>query len=161
MPACIARTVISCQPWLSKHQQHAVMRISISSLHALLLMACVLTDSLCGQTSLTSGTVCWSSCMVTYSSWLLLFLQPSSRSFSHQKNTRFASIRSMASGNGAAAGSELAVLGGGCFWCLEACYQQLKGVSKVVSGYAGGHVDNPTYEQVGSSTENSSCQQVG
>lgn len=45
-------------------------------------------------------------------------------------------------------GEELAVLGGGCFWCLEACYQQLKGVSKVVSGYAGGHVDNPTYEQV-------------
>jgi hypothetical protein len=32
--------------------------------------------------------------------------------------------------------------------CLEACYQQLKGVSKVVSGYAGGHVKNPTYEQV-------------
>ena len=46
------------------------------------------------------------------------------------------------------AGSEVAVLGGGCFWCLEACYQQLRGVSKVVSGYAGGHVDNPTYEQV-------------
>jgi peptide-methionine (S)-S-oxide reductase len=45
-------------------------------------------------------------------------------------------------------GQELAVLGGGCFWCLEACYQQLKGVSKVVSGYAGGHVDNPTYQQV-------------
>lgn len=39
--------------------------------------------------------------------------------------------------------------GGGCFWCLEACYQQLKGVSKVVSGYAGGHVENPTYRQVG------------
>eukprot|EP00775_Hariotina_reticulata_P010670 gene10670-10829_t len=46
------------------------------------------------------------------------------------------------------AGQAVAVLGGGCFWCLEACYQQLKGVSKVVSGYAGGHVDNPTYEQV-------------
>jgi hypothetical protein len=36
----------------------------------------------------------------------------------------------------------------GCFWCLEACYQQLKGVSSVVSGYAGGHVENPTYRQV-------------
>lgn len=36
----------------------------------------------------------------------------------------------------------------GCFWCLEACYQQLKGVSSVVSGYAGGHVENPTYSQV-------------
>jgi peptide-methionine (S)-S-oxide reductase len=44
--------------------------------------------------------------------------------------------------------SETAVLGGGCFWCLEAVYQQLKGVSHVESGYTGGHVDNPTYEQV-------------
>jgi peptide-methionine (S)-S-oxide reductase len=42
----------------------------------------------------------------------------------------------------------LATLGGGCFWCLEAVYQQLDGVEKVVSGYAGGHVENPTYEQV-------------
>ncbi len=43
---------------------------------------------------------------------------------------------------------ELATLGGGCFWCLEAVYVELKGVEKVVSGYAGGHVDDPTYEQV-------------
>ncbi|MFP4322974.1 MAG: peptide-methionine (S)-S-oxide reductase MsrA [Anaerolineales bacterium] len=43
---------------------------------------------------------------------------------------------------------EIATLGGGCFWCLEAVYQQLQGVEKVVSGYAGGHVPNPTYEQV-------------
>ena len=43
---------------------------------------------------------------------------------------------------------EKATLGGGCFWCLEAVYQELRGVSEVVSGYAGGHVDNPTYEQV-------------
>jgi peptide-methionine (S)-S-oxide reductase len=41
-----------------------------------------------------------------------------------------------------------ATLGGGCFWCLEAVYQQLEGVTRVVSGYAGGHVENPTYEQV-------------
>jgi peptide-methionine (S)-S-oxide reductase len=41
-----------------------------------------------------------------------------------------------------------ATLGGGCFWCLEAVYQELDGVSKVVSGYTGGHVPNPTYEQV-------------
>jgi peptide-methionine (S)-S-oxide reductase len=39
-------------------------------------------------------------------------------------------------------------LGGGCFWCLEAVYQQLKGVHGVKSGYAGGHVDNPTYREV-------------
>lgn len=43
---------------------------------------------------------------------------------------------------------EVATLGGGCFWCLEAVYDQLKGVSQVVSGYTGGHVVNPTYEQV-------------
>lgn len=44
--------------------------------------------------------------------------------------------------------SETATIGGGCFWCLEAVYQELPGVSKVVSGYAGGMVANPTYEQV-------------
>jgi peptide-methionine (S)-S-oxide reductase len=41
-----------------------------------------------------------------------------------------------------------ALLGGGCFWCLEAVYQELRGVEKIVSGYSGGHVANPTYEQV-------------
>ena len=44
--------------------------------------------------------------------------------------------------------SEVATLGGGCFWCLEAVYDELKGVTDVVSGYSGGHVQNPTYEQV-------------
>lgn len=44
--------------------------------------------------------------------------------------------------------SALATLGGGCFWCLEAVYDQLRGVAAVVSGYAGGHVPNPTYQQV-------------
>lgn len=43
---------------------------------------------------------------------------------------------------------EVATLGGGCFWCLEAVYKELRGVEKVVSGYAGGHVKNPTYHQV-------------
>ena len=41
-----------------------------------------------------------------------------------------------------------ATLGGGCFWCLEAVYQELEGVFEVTSGYAGGHVANPTYEAV-------------
>lgn len=44
--------------------------------------------------------------------------------------------------------SDTITLGGGCFWCVEAIYQQLIGVEKVVSGYAGGTVQNPTYEQV-------------
>jgi peptide-methionine (S)-S-oxide reductase len=48
--------------------------------------------------------------------------------------------------------SEQAVLGGGCFWCLEAVFEQLKGVEKVESGYAGGEVPYPTYEQVCSGT---------
>ncbi|MEJ5247498.1 MAG: peptide-methionine (S)-S-oxide reductase, partial [Caldilinea sp.] len=43
---------------------------------------------------------------------------------------------------------ELATLGGGCFWCLEAVYSELQGVEQVVSGYAGGHVRNPTYREV-------------
>lgn len=40
------------------------------------------------------------------------------------------------------------VLGGGCFWCLEAVFEQIQGVSRVVSGYGGGKPDHPTYEQV-------------
>jgi peptide-methionine (S)-S-oxide reductase len=43
---------------------------------------------------------------------------------------------------------ELATLAGGCFWCLEAVYKELRGVERVVSGYAGGHVANPSYRQV-------------
>src|SRR5579885_2627225 len=43
---------------------------------------------------------------------------------------------------------ELATLGGGCFWCLDAVFRNLKGVESVVPGYAGGHVPNPSYEQV-------------
>ncbi len=44
--------------------------------------------------------------------------------------------------------TELATLAGGCFWCLEAVYLELRGVEGVKSGYAGGHVPKPTYEQV-------------
>ncbi|MDJ0839166.1 MAG: peptide-methionine (S)-S-oxide reductase MsrA [Acidobacteriota bacterium] len=45
-------------------------------------------------------------------------------------------------------GEQIATLGGGCFWCVEAVYERLKGVKSVVSGYAGGHTVNPTYEAV-------------
>ncbi len=44
--------------------------------------------------------------------------------------------------------SEIATLGGGCFWCLEAVYDRLKGVLSVESGYMGGQRENPTYQQV-------------
>jgi peptide-methionine (S)-S-oxide reductase len=43
---------------------------------------------------------------------------------------------------------QIATLAGGCFWCLEAVYDEIKGVHSVESGYAGGHIDNPTYREV-------------
>lgn len=46
--------------------------------------------------------------------------------------------------------NEIAIFGGGCFWCTEAVFQSLKGVVSVMPGYAGGTVDHPTYEQVSS-----------
>src|SRR3712207_9376486 len=47
---------------------------------------------------------------------------------------------------------QVATLGGGCFWCTEAIYLEVRGVEKVESGYSGGHVPNPTYRQVCSET---------
>jgi peptide-methionine (S)-S-oxide reductase len=44
--------------------------------------------------------------------------------------------------------TQTAILGGGCFWCIDAAFRDLQGVTEVVSGYAGGHVEHPTYEQV-------------
>ena len=51
-------------------------------------------------------------------------------------------------GTDAKAATEKLVVGGGCFWCTEAVMQRVNGVKKVVSGYSGGHVVNPTYEQI-------------
>ena len=45
-------------------------------------------------------------------------------------------------------GLELATLGGGCFWCVEAVFERLDGVKSVTSGYAGGNTDNPTYKEI-------------
>ena len=47
---------------------------------------------------------------------------------------------------------ETATLGAGCFWCVEAVFDDLKGVTDVVSGYSGGHTENPTYREVCSET---------
>ena len=47
---------------------------------------------------------------------------------------------------------ELATLGGGCFWCTEAVFSQLKGIESVEPGYSGGSLENPTYEQVSTGT---------
>ncbi len=49
---------------------------------------------------------------------------------------------------GEAESKEVVTLGGGCFWCTEAVFDELRGVSQVTSGYSGGRVANPTYEQV-------------
>jgi methionine-S-sulfoxide reductase len=43
---------------------------------------------------------------------------------------------------------ETATFGGGCFWCIESAFKQLEGVESAVSGYAGGHTDNPSYRAV-------------
>lgn len=56
---------------------------------------------------------------------------------------------------------DTATFGNGCFWCTEAIFQQLKGVTKVTSGYSGGSVDNPTYKQVCSGTTgHAECLQI-
>ncbi|MGN6248394.1 MAG: peptide-methionine (S)-S-oxide reductase MsrA [Ginsengibacter sp.] len=56
---------------------------------------------------------------------------------------------------------ETATFANGCFWCTEAVFQELKGVEKVTSGYTGGHVKNPTYEQVCSKdTGHAECLQI-
>lgn len=57
-------------------------------------------------------------------------------------------MTSTSSPTGTPAATERITFGGGCFWCLEAVFQRLKGVNKVVSGYAGGETPNPTYQQV-------------
>jgi peptide-methionine (S)-S-oxide reductase len=44
--------------------------------------------------------------------------------------------------------TELVTLGGGCFWCLEAVFQEMKGIDSIISGYMGGRVENPRYEDV-------------
>ena len=56
---------------------------------------------------------------------------------------------------------DTATFGTGCFWCTEAIFQQLEGVVKVTSGYSGGHVKNPTYEEVCSkNTGHAECLEI-
>ena len=43
---------------------------------------------------------------------------------------------------------EIATFGAGCFWCIDACYRQTNGVHSVISGYTGGHIEDPTYDEI-------------
>jgi len=60
----------------------------------------------------------------------------------------FAGIGNMSNQQAFGASEEVITLGGGCFWCTEAIFDELKGVKRVESGYSGGNVPDPTYEQV-------------
>jgi peptide-methionine (S)-S-oxide reductase len=63
--------------------------------------------------------------------------------------TAIMSVIALSSAASAAdAKTETAIFGGGCFWCTEGCFLQVPGVTKVVSGYAGGKVENPSYKEV-------------
>ena len=82
----------------------------------------------------------------------LLFIIPSELKSSISNNT-FMETK--------VAGLKIAVFAGGCFWCTEAIFSQLKGVQKVVSGYSGGKVANPTYNQVCTGrTGHAECTQI-
>ncbi len=78
---------------------------------------------------------------------LLLLLIPSLASCEPQK-TMTASDSQAAKMPEVPAGAELATLGAGCFWCIEAAYRQLDGVYSATSGYMGGSVKNPSYQQI-------------
>ncbi len=83
--------------------------------------------------------------------WLLpvcLFASCSSQSAKKVKELPMEQTKTTTLAQGNSDVLEVATLGGGCFWCLEAVYQEMKGVLKVESGYAGGHVPNPSYREV-------------
>lgn len=83
--------------------------------------------------------------------WLLVFWCSSVGSVSNvlaQGKTKEKKGKSVNSEKGSAEGLKIATFGGGCFWCVEAVFENLKGVKDVVSGYSGGRIPNPTYEQV-------------
>ncbi|MFT3991688.1 MAG: peptide-methionine (S)-S-oxide reductase MsrA [Luteolibacter sp.] len=78
----------------------------------------------------------------------ILFLLPMLASCEPLKTTMNASSKEPAAMPEIPEGAEVATLGAGCFWCIEAAYRQLDGVYSATSGYMGGSVRNPTYEQI-------------
>ncbi len=85
-----------------------------------------------------------------YRSGLTLVLIPTVFLFScaQRENSQKSMDNATTSLTGSGSKTELATFGTGCFWCTEAIFQQLDGVLKVVSGYSGGKVPNPTYKEV-------------
>lgn len=80
---------------------------------------------------------------------VLLALALSNQVSADDGESRPSEPNSQSADDGGAKGEhKLATFGGGCFWCVEAVFQRVKGVEKVVSGYAGGHVPKPTYQMV-------------
>lgn len=79
---------------------------------------------------------------------LLLLLHMTACGQKHYEESKTFKTMNETKADGTGKREEVATFGAGCFWCVEAQFQQLEGVTKVVSGYSGGHIDNPTYKQV-------------
>jgi len=79
---------------------------------------------------------------------VLLMLMPLMASCEPQKNSMSSPSKDPAPTPKIPEGAEVATLGAGCFWCIEAAYRQIDGVYSATSGYMGGQVKNPSYEQI-------------
>lgn len=85
---------------------------------------------------------------------VLAFLAPAlvlTKLTAGQSESTAAQVITKAAGNASAenSGQAVATFAGGCFWCIESIFEKLEGVSEAVSGYSGGHTENPTYRKVG------------
>jgi peptide-methionine (S)-S-oxide reductase len=79
----------------------------------------------------------------------------------HQDKTMRTTTKPQSAASSTNGKTDTATLGTGCFWCTEAIFEQLEGVLSVTSGYSGGHIDHPTYEQVSNhSTGHAECVQI-
>lgn len=80
---------------------------------------------------------------------------------SEKKKKSYATSTALNENNADLANTEIAIFGTGCFWCTEAVFETLEGIKKAESGYAGGHVSNPSYEQVTSgNTGHAECSRI-
>ncbi len=78
-----------------------------------------------------------------------------------EKKKKSTAKNAVAESNESLANTEVAIFGTGCFWCTEAVFETLQGVKKAESGYAGGYIDNPSYEQVSAgNTGHAECDRI-